>query len=691
MATSGNMSTSNQYIVYSITVTQNSQSIANNTSNVTVSVRFWRTNTGYTTYGNGTVYCKINGTTYSADVTSDHKITNSGIVLFTKTIDIGHNSDGSKTLSCSAWISHSRFSSNEQSYSQVLTTIPRKSTLAASNGTLNTSQTLTVTKQSSGFTHTITYKCGGASGTVCSKSSSTSISWTPPLSLAAQNTTGTSVTIVFTIETFNGSNSLGTNTKTITCSIPSSVVPSVSFTVSDSTGYASTYGGYVQNKSKASVSISASGNQGSTIKSYSATIDGSSYNSSSFTTGVLKNTGTLTVSVKVTDSRGRTASASKTITVLAYSSPKISSFSAYRCDSAGAATSNGAYLCINFTAAITSLSSKNTASYVLKYKKASDSSYTSVTLSGYAGKYSVSGGSYVFAATTSSSYDLSLTATDAFSSTTKSASGSSVSKTFSILGKGLGFAFGKVAELVDYLDVAWNIRGRGNLTVDGTIYEQGTSLSNKYAAKSHNQPISEGGTGATTAVGATTNLGAMRSTYKNGYAGLTTAGGSDTDWIRTTSAGLLPYKSGGNSSELGTSGWPFKNAWTQSTIARSFHRYASDYSSWVEILASKPLWSGSLAKGGSITVSNFNNYMFFIAFLYYWQVPLVGIRANNTVAFFSQCDKDTTSWAYKATFTTSNNGQTWTLSGASRHKLPGSDPTSHQGEVLSVEAIYGIF
>ena len=75
MATSAALSTSNEYVKYTITVTQNSQSIENNTSNVTVSVRFYRTNTGYTTYGTGTVYCKINGTTYSASVTPDDKIT----------------------------------------------------------------------------------------------------------------------------------------------------------------------------------------------------------------------------------------------------------------------------------------------------------------------------------------------------------------------------------------------------------------------------------------------------------------------------------------------------------------------------------------------------------------------------------------------------------------------------------------
>ena len=96
--TSGAMSTSNTHVKYTISIVENSTNVSNNTSNVTVSVRFYRTNTGYTTFGTGTVYCTINGTTYSAAVTPSQKITNSGIVLFSKTLDIGHDSDGSKNI-----------------------------------------------------------------------------------------------------------------------------------------------------------------------------------------------------------------------------------------------------------------------------------------------------------------------------------------------------------------------------------------------------------------------------------------------------------------------------------------------------------------------------------------------------------------------------------------------------------------
>lgn len=179
MATSGAMSTTNDNIKYKITITQNSQSIANNTSNVTVSVRVYRTNTGYTTYGTGTVYCTINGTQYTESITSDDKITSSGIVVFSKTLNIAHNADGTKTLATSARISHQQFSSSSQSYSQALTTIPRATTptLSASSVNMGESITINMPRASSSFDHTLTYKFGSATGTIGSDLG-TSKTWT---------------------------------------------------------------------------------------------------------------------------------------------------------------------------------------------------------------------------------------------------------------------------------------------------------------------------------------------------------------------------------------------------------------------------------------------------------------------------------------------------------------------------------
>lgn len=130
MATSSTFSTSNQYIKYRIVVTENSTSIPNNTSSVNVKVQAWRTNSGYTTYGTGTCYCKIDGTSYSQSISSSQTITyNSYTTLFNRNVTIPHNSDGSKSIYVSASISHARFSTSTHGFTVNLTTIPRQAEL----------------------------------------------------------------------------------------------------------------------------------------------------------------------------------------------------------------------------------------------------------------------------------------------------------------------------------------------------------------------------------------------------------------------------------------------------------------------------------------------------------------------------------------------------------------------------------
>ena len=134
MATSSAFSTSNQYIKYQIVVTENSTSIPNNTSSVTVKVQAWRTNTGYETYGTGTCYCNINGSEYSQSISSSQKMTyNSYTTLFSTTVTIPHNQDGSKSIYVEAKISHTRFNSSPSwnGFTVTLSNIPRQATVTA--------------------------------------------------------------------------------------------------------------------------------------------------------------------------------------------------------------------------------------------------------------------------------------------------------------------------------------------------------------------------------------------------------------------------------------------------------------------------------------------------------------------------------------------------------------------------------
>lgn len=462
----------------SLSITQNNQNITNNTSNVTVKVTAnWTNgsnnrvvNASGTPQANGWV--KIDGTSYNFASTFNDSVTTTGSkVICTKTVNVTHNTDGKKTLSCSASYTTGVSSGTvTATASKTLTTIPRKSTMSVGNGTLGTAQTLSVTRQSSSFTHTITAKCGSASSTICTKSTSTSISFTPPLSWASQNTTGTSLSVTYTITTYNGSTSLGNNTYTKTCSIPSSVKPSCRVSVSDATTYYSTYGGYIKGYSKFKVTVTPTLAYSSPIASYKTTANGATYTSASFTTDILKSSGNLTISATVTDKRGRTSSAATaTVSVLDYTPPNISKLSVGRCDADGTPNDQGEYIQVTFAYSISSLNGKNTDICYLFYKKSSDPVFDNQTPD-----FDPTKGSYIFKADTGSSYDIDLHVVDRLDTTIRSASASTAFTIMHWKANGRGMGLGKVSELDDVLDINFQTRLLGGIMY--VLLPSGTDL-----------------------------------------------------------------------------------------------------------------------------------------------------------------------------------------------------------------------
>lgn len=470
MATSGSKSIAvTSWDTLKFSWEQTGQSIASNTTTINWKLQLISTGSGrIDSSASKSWSVTVNGTKYSGTNTVGIA-NNTTKTLASGNTTISHNSDGTKTFSYSfsqqfdITFSGSKIGTKSGSGSGTLNTIPRKSTLAANNGTLNVAQILTVTRKSDSFTHTITYKCGSASGTIVTKSTDTSITWTPPLSLASQNTSGTSVSITFTITSYNGSTSLGSNTKTITCSIPSSIVPSVSIAVSDALGYSGTHDGYIQGLSKIKVVVTDSGAYGSTIKSRKTVIEGKTYTAASFTTDVIKSLVSVTIKTTVTDSRGRSASTTQTVTVQEYAAPKISDFTVYRSDAAGNSSASGNYLAIKFSSYVYPLAhSTNSVSRSVRYKKTTETEYTEVELTNFKA-YQIINGIYTFPAETSASYEIIFTVADSFSETTKTANGASIFKLFSILKQGLGFAIGKIAELEGVLDVGFKTRFSGGI------------------------------------------------------------------------------------------------------------------------------------------------------------------------------------------------------------------------------------
>ena len=440
----------NIYLEFSWTATQ---SIANNTSTISWSLKGKRTASGYVNAGGFKVV--IDGDTVY-DESTDYRIElRNGTVVASGTKTLTHDSSGAKSFSVSIQGAIYTYAVNcTGSKTFTLDTIPRKSYLLVGAGSLGQAQTLTVERKSDSFTHTITYVCGTATGTVCTKSSSEEISWTPPVSLAEQAPQGDSVSITFTIETFSGNTSVGKMSPTpVGYIIPNNdtFVPVLMPTITDATGYSSTYGGCIQGQSKLKVDIETYGAYGAWITSVKTEFEGSSYTGADVTTNIIKNAGSLPVTITVTDSRGRVSTSSTLISVLPYEMPKINSLTATRCNSDGTLNPSGAYLLAKFSASVYSLNNKNTSVYYVGYKKVSEENHTSVQLTDFTNKYSVSS-SYVIPAETASSYTVIFTVQDAFGKARTTTTGVSEAQVFSLLKKN-GKNIEKITQKVKLLNL----------------------------------------------------------------------------------------------------------------------------------------------------------------------------------------------------------------------------------------------
>lgn len=458
-----------------IDITQNSQNVANNTSNVTVKVNAKWTYGSYNKLQKSGS-CTINGTKYTFTSPFNTGQTTSGSCnLFTKTLNIAHGSDGKKTLSVSAsYTSGVSSGTVSASATKTLTTIPRKSSLTVANGTLNTKQTLKITELASSMVHKLTYKCGSVSGYILGSSSATStalsVDWTPPLDLAKQNTTGTSVSITFTLYTYNGTTLIGSNAYTKTFSIPASVKPSCSSLITDPSGCFSKYGACIKGISKFKVVVTPTKAYESPIASYLTTANGMKYTSASFTTGVLTSSGSLSVVAKVTDQRGRTSEEAKvTVPVLDYKQPVIDKLTVKRCNEDGTENNKGEFVQVTFGATVTSLKNQNTATYTLKYKKATegDSAFSEVVMSDYNNVYSVADATYIFPADTGSSYNVELYVKDDFKTEKSSTTASTAFTLFHWHPDGTGMAVGKIVEEPNLFDVG--LPSRFNEPVWGNV------------------------------------------------------------------------------------------------------------------------------------------------------------------------------------------------------------------------------
>lgn len=272
-----------------------------------------------------------------------------------------------------------------------LPTIARKSSVTCADGNIGSATTININRASSTFTHTLEYNFLGLTGTIATKTSSTSIGWTIPTSFYAKIPNANSGKGTITCSTYSGNTLIGTSTCTFNAFVVNSN-PTISGTVEDTntsaiqaTGNKNKLIRYISN---AQVVITATAKNSATI-SLVKVVNGSQTKTTATSTINAVDSGTFNLSC--IDSRGLSASATVTKTLVEYIKPVITGVILNR-PSTTSNTINASVqgLCFNG-----SFGAK-TNSFELKwrYKKSTDTSwgnYTTVTATRTGNNFTFSG------------------------------------------------------------------------------------------------------------------------------------------------------------------------------------------------------------------------------------------------------------------------------------------------------------
>jgi len=463
--------------------TVGSQSVANNTSSVTAKVQLVSTGSSYTINSSASKSgsLTINGTKYTFSFTAALS-GNQTKTIYTKTVTVSHNSDGTKTCAFSATaginvtLSGTYYGNVTASGNGTFNTIARASSISSVTSSVSINGTNTckvdISRKSSSFTHTVVFSFGSYSKTT--NDVGTSTSYAIPTSWINAMPHATSGTAKVTVTTYSGSTKIGSAvSKNFTVTVPASVVPTISAVSIAETvsGINAQFGGFVQSKSRVKITTTAAGVYGSTIKAYKTVLDGKTYTGSAPTTGVLNTAGNRTVTITVTDSRGRTASTTRTITVIAYAAPKINTFTAIRANNLGTADDNGTRALARIKFAVSAVNDKNSKSYTVEYRQKGTDAWTQAATGSV---YSYDSNMMLnINASPDASYDLRLSVKDFFGTTIAL---SEIATAFTLVdynASGKGLAFGKVSEVDNGMEIDMP------LSVHQYVYMGGVQKSNE--------------------------------------------------------------------------------------------------------------------------------------------------------------------------------------------------------------------
>ncbi|MCL1949676.1 MAG: DUF859 family phage minor structural protein, partial [Turicibacter sp.] len=417
-------------------------------------------------------------------------------------INIPHEADGTKTfswnLSCQFDVTYQAtpLTTITASGSGVLDPIPRatQATLTGNPCTFGNSLTINLPRQSTAFTHVITYIFGNLSGTLTTTATNSFV-WTPPMTMTSEIAFGTSGTGVLTVVTMDGADVIGVVRLNFTLEIGSRppVLSAIQLTQA-TTDIATQFGAnvYVQLYSRLRIRLTATAQANATIKWIKIKVNGQELDGSSGATVINANvvtdrlitSGANPVEITVTDSRGLQTTWTGGITVTAYNFPNISIDSVQRVTAGNVLDDNGTRMRITYDFSVTNIGGNNTPVINARTRQASG---TWATQNGIqSGAFSGNNVQYLHPATFSINYgyEIELTITDWFSRNgyrTATTSNLSYLNTPFVLmdwnNSGKGMAFGGYSSLIDRVHgletMPWQFQegaiyaGRGATPVNG--------------------------------------------------------------------------------------------------------------------------------------------------------------------------------------------------------------------------------
>ena len=221
-------------------------------------------------------------------------------------------------------------------------------TLSSSKINFGSPVTINFNRKSSSYTHTVNYAFGSKSGTIATKSSATSVSWTPSTALTSEIPNAQTGVGTIGVSTYYGDKLIGTRTVNFTLTTENNSTYQPSFDVAATivnpfnSRCLNTYSGIKITISNASAKFNSS------IKTYSIKCLNSSSSSNILSINKI-NTSVSSASIDVsytaivTDSRGYSTTKKGTFKLYRYAKPQITSINIKRCDSNGNAYDDGTY------------------------------------------------------------------------------------------------------------------------------------------------------------------------------------------------------------------------------------------------------------------------------------------------------------------------------------------------------------